>query len=369
MRANNASHGVPNTVAGKRRQAEERSKQKISFPKTGPQSSSSSDSASASHLVACPLCSRHFHRLMVEAHCATCNRPSTSPESAESLKVQHQDVIPPQNPCPLILGPKDTKDDKTAAVTCKGAATSPASLQSFKGGGQGADRSASSLQSFKGQVQQHLFKPPSSKLVQLSTASWMRVQGGALKVSSEEFESLWSQRPEEQQFIVLFGKQCEIPRKSRLYVVGEGTSYQYSGVVQQGHPIKDPILQRALAIAQAEAADFTYNGILVNWYEGGEQYMGAHSDDERDLVKKAPIFSFSLGAPRLFRVHSKTSKSKDCLLIGPEKLKTLDTWMNDGDLIVMGGNMQEEFKHSVPKGKSYAGRRINLTVRAFRPNK
>ena len=37
-----------------------------------------------------------------------------------------------------------------------------------------------------------------------------------------------------------------------------------------------------------------------------------------------------------------------------------------GDVVVMGGAMQQEYKHSVPMGKAYAGRRINLTVRAFK---
>ena len=41
--------------------------------------------------------------------------------------------------------------------------------------------------------------------------------------------------------------------------------------------------------------------------------------------------------------------------------------LRDGDLLVMGGSMQQTHKHSVPKPRrtEHAANRINWTVRAF----
>ena len=46
-----------------------------------------------------------------------------------------------------------------------------------------------------------------------------------------------------------------------------------------------------------------------------------------------------------------------------------DFHLADGDLLIMGGNMQQEYKHSVPPRKRLTGRRINLTIRAFVDNR
>lgn len=98
----------------------------------------------------------------------------------------------------------------------------------------------------------------------------------------------------------------------------------------------------------------------MNWYEGGEEGLGAHADDETDLVKGAPIYSFSFGASRVFRVHpGKEAKARG--------EANRDFWLEHGDLVVMGGLMQQEYKHSVPCGRCFHGKRINLTIRAFRP--
>ena len=36
----------------------------------------------------------------------------------------------------------------------------------------------------------------------------------------------------------------------------------------------------------------------MNWYDGGQHSIGAHSDDERGLVPNAPIFAVSWGSHR-----------------------------------------------------------------------
>ena len=81
--------------------------------------------------------------------------------------------------------------------------------------------------------------------------------------------------------------------------------------------------------------------------------MGWHSDDEKLYGDRPVIASVSLGASRDFMVRPRGGRE------GPQWKFTLE----DGDLLVMDGDMQRHFQHSVPRRKRAAGRRINLTFR------
>lgn len=87
--------------------------------------------------------------------------------------------------------------------------------------------------------------------------------------------------------------------------------------------------------------------------------MGKHTDAEKELVPEAPIVSISLGATRDFHIHP---------VGGGALVRSLP--MPGGSYLVMGGAMQREFKHSVPKisGSKAAsiGRRVNITFRQFK---
>jgi alkylated DNA repair dioxygenase AlkB len=106
----------------------------------------------------------------------------------------------------------------------------------------------------------------------------------------------------------------------------------------------------------------TFNQCLVNWYEASH-YIAAHSDDERQLVDGAPIFSLSWGMCRRFKLTSR-DKSKS------SSVKSLCIDLDDGDLLVMGGTCQKTHKHEVPpipkKEQAISGSRINFTCRCFK---
>eukprot|EP00946_MAST-07B_sp_MAST-7B-sp1_P003164 g3164.t1 len=115
----------------------------------------------------------------------------------------------------------------------------------------------------------------------------------------------------------------------------------------------------ARALLSPAANCCSHNSVLVNWYLP-EHKIGSHSDDESQHMP-FPIFSYSLspGGARRFLFHSKR---------GGAAVK--DLTLKDGDLLVMGGTMQQNFKHSVPplrKNETFGKvNRINLTVRALR---
>jgi alkylated DNA repair dioxygenase AlkB len=96
-----------------------------------------------------------------------------------------------------------------------------------------------------------------------------------------------------------------------------------------------------------------YNGLLVNWYTKGSDYIGYHSDDEKGL--NGNIWTISIGGTRRFKIQSKNRVEKDDY--------TLD--VSDKDVIVMCGEMQKNYKHSITKTKKLVEPRISITIRRF----
>ena len=123
--------------------------------------------------------------------------------------------------------------------------------------------------------------------------------------------------------------------------------------------------------------------MLLNWYKDGSDYMGPHSDDERQLVPKAAIYSFNFGARRDFVIsgrkgrvannfgssHANNNSVESALM----KRETSDTKpyrkvipLENNSMLIMGGEMQKYYKHAVPKRKGVMGRRINVTFRLYK---
>lgn len=185
--------------------------------------------------------------------------------------------------------------------------------------------------------------------IDLSTTSWLLK--GRYEISPEEFEELLTLKPEERGEVVVYGQRHKIPRFQRLF--GEA-SYSFSGVTVPGEPLEHPILIGLMDYVNSLEPGAKYNGMLVNFYMDGKDHIGPHADDEGDLVKGAPIYSFSFGATRTFRFHRKGGGKK-----------VLDVELTDGTMVAMCGACQREFKHSIPRQVKVTTPRINITVRAF----
>jgi alkylated DNA repair dioxygenase AlkB len=94
-----------------------------------------------------------------------------------------------------------------------------------------------------------------------------------------------------------------------------------------------------------------YNACLLNLYHDGEEGMGWHSDDEKEIVPNSSIASLSFGAERKFAIKHKATKEKHSLLL------------ESGSLFEMLGSFQKHWLHSMPKSKKIIAPRINLTFR------
>lgn len=152
-----------------------------------------------------------------------------------------------------------------------------------------------------------------------------------------------------QQAIRLFGRQLDLPRLTAWY--GDpGSEYTYSGLKNSPRPWTE-LLQKLRCHLEKQLG-LEFNSVLCNRYANGEQYQGYHADDERELGDEPWIASLSFGARRKF-------------LVKPKQKGTVSQsiFLDDRSLLIMGGTLQRDFVHALPRMKAVDGLRINLTFR------
>jgi len=149
--------------------------------------------------------------------------------------------------------------------------------------------------------------------------------------------------------IKIFGKTLDQPRLTAYY--GEDHPYYaYSNIKLQPIPFTPILLSIKNKIETLTS--YQFNGVLLNYYRNGDDSMGWHADDEKELGTNPVIASLSFGASRTFQMHHRFQKStaKQSIIL------------NDASLLVMHGETQHFWKHQIPKQKN-KGPRINLTFR------
>ncbi|WP_047043198.1 alpha-ketoglutarate-dependent dioxygenase AlkB family protein [Vibrio mexicanus] len=164
--------------------------------------------------------------------------------------------------------------------------------------------------------------------------------------AEQHFDSLRQQIKWRHDQITLFGKTLPIPRLQAWY--GDAP-YCYSNLTMQPEPWFDELLN--LKIQCEQVANAPLNSVLANLYRDGSDSNGWHSDDEPELGTQPIIASMSFGETRTFHLKHKQSGQKISLELTP------------GSLLVMAGDMQKHWQHTVPKTKKPKGERINLTFR------
>ena len=183
---------------------------------------------------------------------------------------------------------------------------------------------------------------------------WLREGWLAAELAGAVLERLRREVPWEQKAIRLFGRSILQPRLV-AWVGDPEALYTYSGLTLDPHPWT-PILSALRARASADAG-VDYNSVLLNLYRDGNDSMGLHADDERELGPEPVIASLSLGAVRRFVLRPTTP--------GGER-RDLD--LPAGSLLVMSAEVQRRYRHGVPKQPAISGARINLTFRRIVPS-
>ncbi len=161
-----------------------------------------------------------------------------------------------------------------------------------------------------------------------------------------EKEIVWSNEE-----LILFGKQIQLSRKVAFYG-DEGLTYTYSGRIKKAYNWSSVLEDIKTLIATHSGESF--NACLLNYYHDGSEGMGWHSDNEKELVEHTAIASLSLGDSRDFVLkHKKTGQN-------------VRIHLQNGSLLIMKGEIQNNWLHALPKTKKSKKPRINLTFRLMK---
>ncbi len=170
----------------------------------------------------------------------------------------------------------------------------------------------------------------------------------SLENAQKLFSSLQSEIAWQQPEVKVFGKVHAIPRLQG-WMADSGVSYQYSGLTLGEAPWHEQVSQLRQQINEEHKTDF--NSALLNYYRNGDDKMGWHADDERELGYEPTVAIVSLGQVRTLKVRNNTTKV------------VTDVQLESGSLLVMKPGFQSHFQHQIPVRKKINEGRISLTFR------
>lgn len=147
---------------------------------------------------------------------------------------------------------------------------------------------------------------------------------------------------------IIFGKHYVMNRLTG-WVGDESFSYGYSQIKREAQLWTESLLK--IKDLVEKSSGFKYNSCLLNYYPTGEDGMGWHADNEKELGFNPIIASLSLGAERKFCFKHIETKEK------------LSLQLKNGSLLIMAEEIQHKWKHALPKTKKVNSPRMNLTFR------
>ena len=177
-------------------------------------------------------------------------------------------------------------------------------------------------------------------------------------ISGEEIKPLYDELLNninwENERVVMFGKEIITKRKVAFYS-DPSIAYTYASKTKIGLPWGDPLIKLKNMVESVTKQ--AYNACLLNLYHNGEEAMGWHCDNEKEIVANSSIASLSIGATRKFSFKHKVTK------------ETISIQLENGSLLEMKGTIQSHWLHALPKSKKITESRINLTFRQMHTQK
>jgi alkylated DNA repair dioxygenase AlkB len=170
----------------------------------------------------------------------------------------------------------------------------------------------------------------------------------------ELYDALFNNIHWEHERVIMFGKEIITKRKVAFYS-DPSISYRYASKTKIGLPWTNTLITIKNIIESFTQE--SYNACLLNLYHNGEESMGWHSDNEKEIIAGSSIASLSLGATRKFSFKHKMSKA------------TISIELANGSLLEMKGSVQNHWWHALIKSKKVTAARINLTFRQMHTQK
>jgi alkylated DNA repair dioxygenase AlkB len=172
--------------------------------------------------------------------------------------------------------------------------------------------------------------------------------------ATRDFNLFRDQLPWNKHEILVYGKHHLEPRLSCAF--GDGNiTHNYANTkrkVISWNNSKDPAIVRIneIKLDIETNLDVKFNSCLFNYYRNGQDYIAYHSDKE--ISEQMPIVvGVSFGGSRDFYFKTKA-----------EPFETIKTKIDHGDVMIMYGDCQKNYTHSVPK-RAHGEPRISITFR------
>lgn len=173
----------------------------------------------------------------------------------------------------------------------------------------------------------------SARRIKLDETSWVEHIPSWLQGSSILFDELVAGAPWEQRYRYMWGQRVAEPRLTAEYRdIAEAPQ-------QLLHIVTDALTQHY---------GVAYRYLWLNLYRTNRDSTSWHGDPIGKVQQTSTVPVLSLGAARRFLIRPADGG------------KSLSLTVASGDLIVMGGRSQRDWRHSVPKQATPAGPRISI---------
>jgi alkylated DNA repair dioxygenase AlkB len=172
----------------------------------------------------------------------------------------------------------------------------------------------------------------------LDEHSWLDVVPGWVPDHAELFDWLLAEAPWQQGTRKMWDNVVTVPRLT----------------ASLPQPFPDRIAE--LVGPLGERYGVAFDSCFVNLYRDGNDAVAWHADTVRKKMTNPMVVTVSLGARRSFLVRPAA---------GGPVVRRFNP--GEGDLIVMGGAMQHDWHHTVPREKTASGARMSVTLRHSQP--
>ena len=180
----------------------------------------------------------------------------------------------------------------------------------------------------------------SARRIDLDETSWIEHVPGWLRGSGVLFDDLLATAPWEQRYRMMFARRFIEPRLTA----------EYPDIAQAPQE-----LLHTAADALSEHYGVPYRKLWMNLYRTHRDSTGWHGDLIGKVQETSTVPVLSLGATRRFLIKPTEGGASESFTVA------------SGDLIVMGGRSQRDWRHSVPKQTTPAGARISVNFAPILP--
>ena len=175
--------------------------------------------------------------------------------------------------------------------------------------------------------------------VQLDALSWLDYYPGWVSGADQLFDSMLAVGQWGQRTVTMWEREVLEPRLTAAF----------------SNDVNDPGTPRTLVDITSMLSrryDVLLDRIWVNLYRDGTDSVAWHRDRNGKVHRNPLVATVSLGARRKFQVRRR----------GTTTITHVFT-PGQGDLVVMGGAMQHDWEHTVPKTAQAVGARMSITIR------